>query len=159
VLAGENVNRAAFNAQWQSFLDKIAAGDTAAIYFSGHGVEIEGLNFLLPRDLPNVTFGRQEQIKRESLSVSELLLDLRVRRPKVSLIILDACRDHPLIPPEYRSAGKAGGLAQMDASEGTFIMYSAGAGETALDRLPHSDPYRCGVGSDLVRPFTAQRRE
>ena len=140
VIAAENVRRAAFNEQWQKFLDSVQPGNTAVIYFSGHGVEIEGLNFLIPRDLPKINYGRQEQLKRESLSVSELLLDLRKRKPQVAVVILDACRDHPLIPPEYRSAGGASGLARMDAPAGTFIMYSAGAGETALDRLPGNDP-------------------
>src|SRR5262249_18997420 len=123
--SAENLSRAEFNARWQKFLDEIGEGDIAAIYFAGHGVEIEGLNYLLPRDVPYVTFGRQEQIKRESLSVAEFLLDLRKRRTQITLLILDACRDNPLIPPEYRATGTAGGLARMDASEGTFIMYSA----------------------------------
>ena len=98
VVSAENVGRATFNAQWQKFLDKINPGDTAAVYFSGHGVEIEGLNFLLPRDVPNISFGRQEQLKRESLSVSELLLDLRKRKPQVTLLILDACREQSARP-------------------------------------------------------------
>src|SRR5262245_1459687 len=149
VVADKNVNLAAFNAQWQKFLDKINPGDTAAVYFSGHGVEIEGSNFLLPRDVPNISYGRQEQLKRESLSVSEFLLDLRKRKPQVTLLILDACRDHPLIPPEQRSLSWGRGLARMDAPSGTFIMYSAGAGETALDRLPKSDPD--GVNSIYTR--------
>ena len=140
VVSAENIGRATFNAQWQKFLDKINPGDTAAVYFSGHGVEIEGSNFLLPRDVPNISFGRQEQLKRESLSVSELLLDLRTRKPQVTLLILDACRDNPLMPPEQRALNLGRGLARMDAPSGTFIMYSAGAGETALDRLPKDDP-------------------
>jgi uncharacterized caspase-like protein len=81
VVAAENLTRGQFNHEWQRFLDKLAAGDTAAIYYAGHGVEIEGLNFLLPRDIPDIKFGRQEQIKRESLSVAETLLDLRTRNP------------------------------------------------------------------------------
>jgi len=67
VLAAENLTRGQFNALWQKFLDSLNAGDTAAIYYAGHGVEIEGLNFLLPRDIPDIKFGRQEQIKRESV--------------------------------------------------------------------------------------------
>jgi hypothetical protein len=140
VSSAENVGRGAFNAKWQQFLDTLQPDDTAAIYFSGHGVEIEGSNFLLPRDVPNINFGRQEQLKRESLSVSEMLLDLRKRKPQVVLVILDACRDNPLVPPEQRSLSWGRGLARMDAPAGTFIIYSAGAGEVALDRLPGSDP-------------------
>jgi formylglycine-generating enzyme required for sulfatase activity len=145
VLAAENLTRGQFNALWQKFLDSLNAGDTAAIYYAGHGVEIEGLNFLLPRDIPDIKFGRQEQIKRESVSVAELLLDLRSRSPEVALIILDACRDNPLIPEELRSVGGTrGGLAPLkgEPPKGTFIMYSAGAGESALDRLPGNDPDR-----------------
>jgi uncharacterized caspase-like protein len=142
VMLAENSPRALFNVQWQRFLDRVSAGDTAVLYFSGHGVEIEGLNYLLPRDVPNINYGRQEQLKRESISVSELLLDLRRRKPQVTLVILDACRDHPLIPDELRSSSSPAGLAKMEAPTGTFIMYSAGTGETALDRLPKTDPDR-----------------
>jgi formylglycine-generating enzyme required for sulfatase activity len=145
VIAAENLTRGQFNNEWQKFLDKLAAGDTAAIYYAGHGVEIEGLNFLLPRDIPDIKFGRQEQIKRESLSVAEILLDLRGRNPEIALVILDACRDNPLIPDEMRSVGtRGGGLAALkgEPPKGTFIMYSAGAGESALDRLPGNDPDR-----------------
>jgi uncharacterized caspase-like protein len=99
VTSSENVGRSAFNAKWQQFLDRRQPDDTVAIYFSGHGVEIEGSNFLLPRDIPNISFGQQDQLKRESLSVPELLLDLRQRKPKVTLVILDACRDNPLFSP------------------------------------------------------------
>ena len=143
VIAAVNLTRGQFNSEWQKFLDKLSAGDTAAIYYAGHGVEIEGLNFLLPRDIPDIKFGRQEQIKRESLSVAEILLDLRTRNPEIALVILDACRDNPLIPDEMRSAGaRGGGLAPLkgEPPKGTFIMYSAGAGESALDRLPGNDP-------------------
>jgi len=145
VVAAENLTRGQFNNEWQRFLDKLTAGDTAAIYYAGHGVEIEGLNFLLPRDIPDIKFGRQEQIKRESLSVAEILLDLRGRNPEIALVILDACRDNPLIPDDMRSAGtRGGGLAPLkgEPPKGTFIMYSAGAGESALDRLPGNDPDR-----------------
>ena len=141
VTAKEDTGRTQFNAEWQQFLGKIGDGDTVAFYFAGHGVEIEGLNFLIPGDIPPVEYGRQEQIKRKSIAVAELLLDLHKRRPRVVLIILDACREHPLIPEEYRSAAAApSGLAKIDAPEGTFIMYSASAGQTALDRLPGNDP-------------------
>jgi hypothetical protein len=140
VTPGKNLSRAQFNALWQAFLDAIKPGDDIVIYFAGHGVEIEGLNFLIPRDIPAIRFGRQEQLKRESISVSELLLDLRRKRPQASIVILDACRDHPFVPDELRATPTGrGGLAEIKDPGGTFIMYSAGAGQTALDRLPDND--------------------
>jgi hypothetical protein len=161
LVAAENLTRGQFNSEWQKFLDKLAAGDTAAIYYAGHGVEIEGLNFLLPRDIPDIRFGRQEQIKRESLSVAEMLLDLRTRNPEIALVILDACRDNPLIPDELRSAGtRGGGLAPLkgEPPKGTFIMYSAGAGESALDRLPGNDPDpRNSIFTRKLLPLLATR--
>lgn len=141
VQAGENSTRAQFNALWQGFLEQIEPGDTVVLFFSGHGVEIEGQNFLLPSDVPNIRYGRQEQLRREALSVSEFLLDLRVRKPQISLVVLDACRSNPFAPTDMRAVGAGGGLAGIkDPPEGMFIMYSAGAGETALDRLGQGDP-------------------
>ena len=135
-----NLTRSEFNKKWQEFLEKIQPEDTVAFYFSGHGVEIEGLNYLLPRDVPFIQYGRQAQLRRESLAVSEFLLDLWDRKPRVVLFILDACRDNPMIPPEYRGKGaykKKGGLAKIEPlPKGTFIMYSADSSQIALESLP-----------------------
>ncbi len=136
----QNASRTDFNKGWQAFLEKLQEGDTAAFFFAGHGVEVEGQNFFLPADVPAIQTGRQELLKRESLSLSELLQDLRGRKPAVSILILDACRDNPFATPGQRGVGAMRGLAGVTSPpEGTFIMYSAAAGETALDRLPESD--------------------
>jgi uncharacterized caspase-like protein len=52
VILGENLQRLDFNRIWQRFLNRIEPGDTVAVFFAGHGVEIGGLNFLLTRDVP-----------------------------------------------------------------------------------------------------------
>ncbi len=149
----QNLKRSEFNANWQTFLNSLNPSDEVALYYSGHGIEIDGQNYLLPRNIPDVKYGREAQIKRESISLQDLLLDLREKKPRVSLIILDACRDHPLVPPEFKSVGPKGGLANIHAPQGTFIMYSAGAGETALDRLPENDPDK--VNSVYTRKLLA----
>ena len=136
-----NVSRYNFNLAWQAFLDTIDEGDTVAFYFSGHGVEVEGKNYLLPRSMPNINYNAPELIKTESLSLNNLLQGLVKHEPAVKLVILDACRNNPLIPKEYqRNALSEGGLTDIRRPpEGTFIMYAAGEGETALDRLPGDD--------------------
>jgi uncharacterized caspase-like protein len=107
VIHKNEVTRSAFNNHWQDFLNKLAPGDTAALFFAGHGVELGGRNYLLPRDVPNLRPGREELLRRESLSVQEFMADLR--------------------------------LAVTEPPEGTFIMFSAGSGESALDHLGAAD--------------------
>src|SRR5262249_19730391 len=67
VVRAENVERGTFNSEWQKFLDKLSPDDTAAINFSGHGVEIERINFLLPRDIPNISYGRSKHLKQSAV--------------------------------------------------------------------------------------------
>lgn len=139
VLRGENVRRLEFNRLWQRFLNRIAPGDTVAFFFAGHGIEIGGANFLLARDVPLVASGEHELLKGEAIWLSRLVDDLRVRQPKVSVLILDACRDNPFPQPGGRSVGSSRGLARVEAPEGMFVMFSAGTGEAALDRLTNAD--------------------
>ena len=139
VIQKDDVTRFAFNEHWQDFLNKLSPGDTAAFYFAGHGIELGGRNYLLPRDIPNIRPGREELLKRESLSLQEFLADLREKKTRLNLVILDACRDNPFEQLSGRSIGGTRGLALTEPPEGTFIMFSAGTGESALDRLGDDD--------------------
>ncbi len=155
----QNLTRFSFNEKWQVFLDKVQEGDTVVLFFSGHGIEIEGKNYILPSDTPYIKFGRQERIKRESLSITDILLDLRGRNPRVTILILDACRDNPMIPPQYKSTGGGnGGLARMEAPEGTFIMYSSSSNGISLDRLPgDQDVSKNSIYTRLLLPLLRKR--
>lgn len=139
LVSADNADRRGFNESWQKFLSAVEPGDETAFFFAGHGVEIGGLNYLLPRDVPAPQSGQSSLIKNESLSVTDLLADLADKSPRVSLIILDACRDNPFAAEGTRSVGGTRGLARVDPPEGTFVLYSAGAGQTALDRLSNTD--------------------
>ena len=147
-----NVTRPVFNERWQTFLENIKPGDSAAFIFSGHGVEINGANYLLPRDVPRLRLGRDEQLKRESLALAEILADLRERRPGFSLIVLDACRDNPFAEGT-KAIGGTKGLARVEPPDGTFIMYSAGAHQTALDRLSETDKTTTSVYTRTLLPL------
>jgi hypothetical protein len=153
VIHKDDVARSAFNSHWQDFLNKLSAGDTAAFYFAGHGIELGGRNYLIPRDVPTVRPGRDELLKRESLSLQEFLADLREKGTRLNLVILDACRDNPFEQVAGRSVGSARGLAVTEPPEGTFIMYSAGTGESALDSLSDTDPDPNSVYTRLLLPL------
>jgi len=135
-----NPDRYEFHVAWQAFLDSINSDDTVTFYYSGHGVAIDGKNYLLPRSMPDLKPGLSELIKSESLSLNNLLLDVEKRTPAVTLMILDACRNDPFMNGNLRAAGAAGGLAgSSEPPSGTFIMYSAAAGKVALDGVPGAD--------------------
>ena len=154
VSAHQNLRRTEFNRAWQSFLARVASDDTVAVFFSGHGVQVGGLNYLLPRDVPKVGSGDEGLLRDESIALQKLLDDLKAKSPRLTLVIIDACRDNPFALPGSRSVGGARGLARIDQPpEGTFVMLSAGAGETALDRLPGNDPSPTSVYTRNLLPL------
>lgn len=161
VTEAPNLKRSAFNEKWQSVLDGLTAEDTFVLFFSGHGVQIEGENYLLPRDIPFVEYGKQERLKRESISVNELLSDLATGdrpHPKRAVVILDACRDNPLIPPGYKSIKASSGLAKPSSTEGLFVIYSALENSVSLDRLPSDEnSVRYSVFTRVLLPLLGRQ--
>lgn len=122
------------------------------MFFAGHGVEIGGLNFLLPADMPRVASGEEEVLKASGLSLSSFLDQARERKPQTMLYVVDACRDNPFVNANGRSIGGTRGLTLVESPSGTFVMFSAGAGETALDRLSDDDPNPNSVYTRTLLP-------
>lgn len=160
VTRAPNLKRAAFNEKWQNVLDSLTADDTFVLFFSGHGVQVDGQNYLLPRDIPDIEYGRQAQLTREAISLNELLTDLSTGdrpHPKHSVVILDACRDNPLVPPGYKSLSTSRGLANVPESAGIFVMYAAASNTTALDRLSSSDTSKYLVFTRTLLPLIERK--
>jgi hypothetical protein len=159
VMEQTNLTRRDFSDKWQNVLDTFTKDDTFVLYFSGHGVQIDGQNYLLPRDIPFVQFGRQAQLQREAISLNELLNDLSSgnrAHPKQSVVILDACRDNPFIPPGYKGTVARGGLAKLPEPEGVFVIYSAASNSTALERLSSNDQAKYSVFTRALLPLMKQ---
>jgi Caspase domain/Bacterial SH3 domain len=135
-----NMNRRNLNQVLSKLYEKIEPGDTVLVQYSGHGVEIAGQNFLLPIDIPLPTDGGLELLKAEALPLNTLLATLEDRGAATRILIIDACRDNPFAASGTRGLGGTRGLANVVTSKGTFIMYSAGVGQSALDRLNDTDP-------------------
>ena len=75
VVKAEDIDRPTFTKLWQEFLDRIGKDDIAAFYFSGHGVQLQGANHLLLRDLPRVEPGQYARLRRQSIDFDSLLAD------------------------------------------------------------------------------------
>lgn len=156
VFSAQNTSRIDFVRTWQRFLNQIERGDVVALFFAGHGVEIKGQNFLLPSDMPQVQGGEEEILKAASMSTDDLLEELQSRGARLNLIILDACRDNPFASATGRSIGGSRGLGHVQPASGTFIMYSAGIGQSALDRLSDDDQNENSVYTRELLPLLKQ---
>lgn len=125
-------------------VSKVAAaiqpGDEIVFFFAGHGVEVAGRNYLLPADVPDAVPGDEDYVIGESVAVDAILDMFQRRDARVSVLILDACRDNPFERDGTRSLGSQRGLARVDPPKGAFVLFSAGSGERALDRLSNNDP-------------------
>ena len=128
----------------RDFRENIKEGDEVLFYFSGHAVEIDGKNYLTPID----TIGtNQNQLADDSIDLKTTVLDpFSRKRVKLTLALIDACRDNPFLKTSStRSAMGSRGLAPTTPATGQLIVYSAGSGQTALDRLGANDNSKNGV--------------
>ncbi len=107
------------------FVRGLQPGDVALFYFSGHGIEFEGENYLLPIDF---SADDMVQAKRRAVSANEIVERMTARQTRVRLMVLDACRDNPY--SGTRAGG--GGLAEIPA-EGTLIAFATAPRRTASD--------------------------
>ena len=99
------------------------------LYYAGHGVQIDGRNYLLPVD---INLRDEEEIKDEAVDIDDLFVSkLEHAKSRGLIVILDACRDNPF-RGKTRNIQAAGGLAEMGA-RGALIAYSAAPGATAED--------------------------
>lgn len=134
-----NADRRELNRAVSAFQSELQPGDTALIHFSGHGVEIDGQNYLLPADVPKPQSGQQDFIKSEAVSLGDLMQRVASSGATTRIFIVDACRDNPFAGTGARGLGGTRGLTKVDAPAGTFVLYSAGYQQSALDRLNDAD--------------------
>lgn len=118
------------------FKGQLSGGSEAVFYFAGHGVQLGAANYLLPTD---IVADNEEQVKDDGLPLQRVLNDIAETRARFTVAIIDACRDNPFPPTAGRSISTSRGLAPTTAATGQVVLFSAGTGQTALDRLNDSD--------------------
>ena len=156
VVVAKDAGRREMNRTISAFTGRLKRGDTAFVFFAGHGVEIDGENYLLPTDIIAPQAGERDFIKSESIALSDLLDRVRATGARTTLAVIDACRDNPFETVSGRSIGRSRGLGRITAPEGTFVIFSAGAGQLALDRLEDNDPNPNSVFTRKLLPKLAQ---
>jgi len=140
-----NVDQRSMSRALSAFEAELQPGDRAMFFYSGHGFEISGANYLLPTDVPSAQTNQADLVRDAAFPVERVIDSIRQRGARVTILVLDACRDNPFAPPGTRAAATTGGLARVDAPEGVFVLMSAGAKQEALDRLSNIDEEKNSV--------------
>ncbi len=128
---------------------RVAPGDTVLFYFAGHGVALDGGNLLLPTDIPSVTEAQRNLLRTEGFLADDISERMQAKGAATTVMVLDACRNNPFKAGPGRSIGQSRGLSRMDTRRGMFVMFSAGAGQEALDRLGPDDNHPNSVFTRL----------
>ena len=142
----------------RDFSDRARDADIALIYYAGHGLEVDGNNYLIPVD---AKLERDADVYDEGLSLDRVLVAIEPAR-QLRLVILDACRDNPFAKSMKRtlvSRSIERGLAKVEpTSPNTLIAYSAKAGSTALDGDNKNSPFTVALSKHLTTPGLDVRR-
>jgi uncharacterized caspase-like protein len=133
----------------KDFGDKLTnAGQNATglFFYAGHGVQVNGTNFLVPI---GADIEKAADVDIESVSADTILQQMEFAGSRVNIVVLDACRNNPL-QRGLRSITR--GLAPMDAAQGTFIAYSTAPGSVAADGTGNNSPYTKALAKTIVQP-------
>ncbi len=124
------------------FRNQIEPGDEVAFFYAGHGVQLDNSNFLLPVDVAGEA---EDQIRDEAIALQRILDDVASKKAKFTLAMIDACRDNPFKVSGRTIGGGSRGLAPTTAATGQMVIFSAGSGQQALDKLGPSDKSKNGL--------------
>ncbi|MFO1110577.1 MAG: caspase family protein [Bradyrhizobium sp.] len=142
----------------RDFADSARDADIAVVYYAGHGIEVDGGNYLIPID---ARLERDTDVYDEALSLDRVLLAVEPAK-KLRLVILDACRDNPFAKNMKRTVASRAigqGLAKIEpTSPNLLIAYSAKAGSTAADGDGTNSPFTFALSKHLTTPGLDVRR-
>src|SRR6201991_1313079 len=137
----------------RDFADRARDAEIAVVYYAGHGIEVDGGNYLIPVD---AKLERDTDVYDEALSLDRVLIAVEPAK-KLRLVILDACRDNPFAKNMKRTVATRAigrGLAMVEpTSPNVLIAYSAKAGSTAADGDGQANsPFTTALSRHLTRP-------
>lgn len=142
-----DLDKTTFDRMVQEFSTAIQGAGVALFYYAGHGVQVRGANYLAPVGA-NPT--READVDFQLLNVDLVLRQIELAGTRLNFLILDACRNNPFAGRGLRTAG--GGLAQMQAPEGTLISYATQPGNVALDGTDGHSPYTRALANAFRKP-------
>ncbi len=156
----------------RAFADDARSADWAMVYYAGHGVELDGVDYLVPVD---AKIASERDAQTQAVPLAEVTAATEGAR-KLKLVLLDACRDNPFLaqaqkpstPGLIASAARSGveadtrsltqslgppkGLAQVKADSGTLVFFAAKGGQRALDGDGPDSPFAVAMLQRIATP-------
>lgn len=128
------------------FMQRINTDSTVLVYYAGHGIQANGRNYLIPVD---ATLESERALRFEAMELADILEELEEFEAKISIVILDACRNNPF---QRKFRGGARGLAVVDAAQGTLIAYATSPGSVASDGIGANGLYTQALLKAMDQP-------
>ncbi len=147
VILKKNVRLREMDKAIEIFGNRLKRGGVGLFYFAGHGVQVNGINYLIP---VGAEIDKESDVKYEAVDANKVLDEMANANNGLNILILDACRDNPF-GRSFRSQSR--GLAIIStAPEGTFISYATGPGQVAMDGKGRNSPYTAALLKHMKEP-------
>ena len=142
-----DLDKASLERAVQEFGNRLQGADVALFYYAGHGVQVRGANYLVP---VNANPTKETDVDFQMLDANLVLRQMESAGTRLNLVMLDACRNNPFAGRGLRATG--GGLAQMQAPEGTLISFATEPGTVAQDGSDGNSPYTKALAEIIRTP-------
>ncbi|WP_202306868.1 caspase family protein [Mesorhizobium sp. L-8-10] len=145
VLTATNVTRDDFDRLLADAEKRLATASSVLIFYAGHGVQIEGQNYLLPVDTPDPE--SIEKLTGRAVKLNDVIARF-ASRERQTFVFLDACRNNPM----GASGLGSNGLAQVEAGENTFIAFATQPGNVTVDGAGENSPFTAALLKSVEIP-------
>ena len=154
VIDGRDLDRSAMYAALGRFAQRVRGTDAGLVYYSGHGMQINGQNYLVPVDLKLA--GGSSFTPFDLVKLDDVIEALNYTAG-VKLLVLDACRDNPFANSVADNKGSRGigatrGLAKIERSQGMLIAYSTQSNSVAADGIGRNSPFTAALVREIQVP-------
>jgi formylglycine-generating enzyme required for sulfatase activity len=147
-----DVRKLAMDSALQRFAREAAGADLLLIYYSGHGIEAGGINYLLPVD---ARLESEASVPREAVSLPTVM-GVATRARQLGVVVLDACRNNPLASRLRRAEGtrsiSRAGLAPVEPAGDLLVAFATRHGHVAADGTGRNSPYTAAILETLRVP-------
>ncbi len=152
VIEGSDLGKRALERAVGAFADALAGADVGLFFYAGHGIQVDGRNYLLPVD---ARLDVPAKLRLEAVPMDDVI-DIIESQARLSIVFLDACRNDPF-PRTGPSSSRAAtamtrGLAQFDSGRGSFIAFSTAPGAVALDGAGRNSPFAAALLRHVATP-------